>query len=250
MPPALSQRLVNATGPRVALITGGASGIGAATALAFARAGAHVAVSDLPHQAELALKVAEKIKGEVEGAKVVVLEHDVAREDEWERVIEEVHKQLGPLDILVHCAAIAKTKANPENMAVEDFKHTIDINLVGTFLALKWGVRSMKQNKARESKSIITASSVAGIVGFSTFTAYSASKGGTRIMTKSFALHCAGSGYNIRCNSTAAAIVASHPIGRMGRPEEVADVVVFLGSEESSFMTGSEVIVDGGYIAQ
>ncbi|KAI9000147.1 short-chain dehydrogenase/reductase SDR [Hyaloraphidium curvatum] len=277
----VTKRLVNAsTGKgRVCFITGGASGLGSATALAFARNGASaIVLTDLVKQKDLAHSVIETLKKEAGSSlKTLFLEHDVRKEPEWIRVMEETHKAIGPLDVMLTSAGIS---GNGDPWKIEDldmnrYQRMIDINLTGTVLGLKYGIRSMKENKAKESKSIITISSIEGIISEPQALSYGASKGGVRIATKAAALYCAQQKYNIRVNSAhpgyiatpmlgeifdsvdaearkamEASVVARHPIGRMGEPREIADGILFLASEESSFMTGSELVIDGGYTAQ
>lgn len=134
-------------------------------------------------------------------AKLLFLEHDVTNEEQWEQVIAKTQEKLGPLDVLVHAAGIGPLEGPFEDIPTPLFDKIIEINLKGTFLGLKHSIRAMKVNKTKESKSIVTFSSVAGLVGAPPIASYSASKGGVRLMTKSAAVHCATSGYGIRINS-------------------------------------------------
>ncbi|KAI9000152.1 short-chain dehydrogenase/reductase SDR [Hyaloraphidium curvatum] len=277
----VTRRLVNAsTGKgRVCFINGGASGIGASTALQFARNGASaIVLTDLAKQKDLGHSVIEELKKEVGSSlKTLFLPQDVTKEAEWIKVMEETHKAVGPLDVLVNSAGIGRHDFVLEDLELSRWQEMLDINLTGTFLGVKYGIRSMKENKAKESKSIINLSSIEGIVAEPFTHSYSASKGGVRLLTKSAALYCAQAKYGIRVNSihpgyiaTAMvsgalkaafpnpaeakavedALIARHPIGRLGVAREIADGAVFLASEESSFMTGSELVIDGGYTAQ
>jgi len=145
--------------------TGGASGIAAASALKFARAGAAVAITDLPSQAPLAKAVLEKIKKEVPGAKAMWIEHDVTKAKDWERAVAETQSAFGPLDVLVHAAGICIVEGPIEDEAEEIYQRVMDVNVRGTFLGFKYAVRAMKENKVKESKSIVAFSSGAGIIG-------------------------------------------------------------------------------------
>ncbi|KAI9026688.1 short-chain dehydrogenase/reductase SDR [Hyaloraphidium curvatum] len=294
----LTKRLLNAsTGlGRVAVITGGASGLGAASALAFARAGAGaIVLTDLGKQRDLAMSVIEQALNEVgSGLKAAFVEQDVTREAEWVKVVEETHKLAGPMDVLVNSAGIGIIDPVIEDLDMANWDRTIAINLTGTVLGMKYGIRSMKERKAKEAGSIINISSIEGIIAEPHTLSYNASKGGVRIATKAAALcesssfpdsaltysasppaDCAQQKYGIRINSVhpgyiatpllggvgtgsdspeavaaRTAIEARHPLGRMGQPREIADGILFLASDESSFMTGSELVIDGGYTAQ
>jgi 3(or 17)beta-hydroxysteroid dehydrogenase len=246
---------------KIALITGGASGIGLATANLFADEGASVVVTDLhePRTAAAATTLARC-------AKFYAL--DVTREDQWIAVTDAVVAALARIDIVVNCAGVALLK-DIEATTLNDWRALMAVNLDGTFLGCKHAVRVMKD---RGGGSIVNMSSVAGIVGAANLAAYSASKGAVRLLTKSVALHCARKGYNIRCNSVhpsfaetpmlqsmiesardpqkmAANYASAAPLGRLAQPIEVARTILFLASDESAFTTGAEMVIDGGLSA-
>ena len=252
---------------RVALVTGGARGIGAATARALAAAGAKVVVSDF-HDGTA---VADAVGG-------AYVQHDVAVEADWIAAVAFAKSTFGGLDILVNNAGIFWMKPIVET-ALEDFRRMQQVNVEGVFLGLKHAIPAIAERSQRwdGGGSIINLSSVAGLVGQAGGLAYNASKGAVRLMTKSAALECARGGLKIRVNSVhpgiidtpmmAEAAVAvsarngegsnstlerfaqSHPLGRLGRDIDIANAIAFLASDGAAFMTGSEVVVDGGMTA-
>jgi NAD(P)-dependent dehydrogenase (short-subunit alcohol dehydrogenase family) len=243
---------------KVALITGAASGIGRTAAALFHGQGAKVAATD---RNEAGLKTL--------GADAdLTLVQDVTDEARWRTVVDAVVAAFGRLDILVNSAGVA-ILGNIETTTLEDWRRVNAINADGTFLGCREAVRAMKQSGG----SIVNLSSVAGIIGDGSSLAYCASKGAVRLLTKSAALHCARAGYNIRVNSVhpsfaetpmvlegiarakdperiRAGLMRAAPMGRMGKAEEVANTILFLASDESSFTTGAEFMVDGGLTAQ
>lgn len=251
---------------KVALVTGAGKGIGEATARTLAREGAAVVLTDVDAAAGAA--AADAIAAEF-GGQTLFLPQDVADEERWGAVVAEVIERFGRLDILVNNAGIG-TSVNVEEETLAGWRRLQSINLDAVFLGTQAAIAAMK---AGGGGSIVNISSIEGLVGDPNLPAYNASKGGVRLFTKSAALHCAKAGYGIRVNSVhpgyiktpliTAAFAASeegaarlaaltdlHPIGRLGEPEEVANAILFLASEESSFVTGSELVVDGGYTAQ
>src|SRR5271167_2581178 len=199
----------------------------------------------------------------------IVFTHDVTDEARWSEVVDAAVARLGRLDILVNSAGIAII-GNIEVATLDELRKTNAVNVEGVFLVCREAVRVMK---ASGGGSIVNLSSVAGIIGDAQSAAYCASKGAVRLLTKSAALHCGRAGYNIRLNSVHPSfadtamvqeLIASSknpervrdglaraaPLGRLGRAEEIAAAILYLASDESSFTTGAEIVVDGGLTAQ
>jgi len=248
------------------LITGGASGIGLASAEACVREGARVVISDV----NAAEGAAQAQRLAADGLEVAFIRHDVRSEDDWRRVIDDTVQHHGHLDVLVNNAGIAVITPL-EQETLEGWRRTQAINVEGVFLGSREAVRVMKGRGG----SIINLSSIEGIIGEPLVPAYNASKGAVRLFTKSTALHCAQQGYGIRVNSIHPGYVGTPlmvnalgslppgeaaalqqdlmlriPLGRPAEPREIAYGVVFLASDESSYMTGSELVIDGGYTAK
>lgn len=250
---------------KVALVTGAGLGIGRACAALLATEGAKVTVTDIK-EAE-GRSVADEI---VEaGGEAMFVRLDVASEADWSAAIAATERRFGGLNILVNNAGVA-LGADVERTTLEQWRALMAVNLDGVFLGAKHAIAAMK---ASGSGSIINLSSIEGLIGDANLAAYNASKGGVRIFTKSAALHCAKAGYNIRVNSVhpgyiwtpmvenylaaqpdpaaAKAFVAGlHPVGHLGVPNDVAYGVLYLASDESKFVTGAELVIDGGYTAQ
>ena len=247
---------------KTALVTGAASGIGLQTSIRLAEEGARVMMTDI--NLEEGLQQAEKL-----GANAAFLKLDITEEEEWISVLDETVKRFGHLDILVNSAGMVLI-ADVEQITLEDWRKVHAVNLDGTFLGCKHGVRVMKEFGAG---SIINLSSVSGMIGGFNLAAYNSSKGAVRMLTKSVALHCARAGYGIRCNSihptfietpmlesmirdspdpekARQTLVLQVPLRRIGRPDDVANMIVYLASDESTFVTGTEMVIDGGVIAQ
>ena len=242
---------------KVAIISGGARGMGAAEARMFAREGAKVVIGDLLE--EEGAKVAAEI-GET-GGEALFVRLEVTDEASWQSAVEAAVERFGKVDILVNNAAILRLQGLLETTE-EIWDEVMDVNAKGTFLGTKAVIPEMRR---AGGGSIINISSGAGITGSQRNTAYHASKGAVRIFTKSAAIQYAGE--NIRVNSVHPGpidtdMLASSrtaeggrtpdqiPLGRYGRPEEVAYGVLYLASDESSFVTGSEVVIDGGRTAE
>ena len=252
---------------RVALVTGGAQGIGAASARALAEAGARVLVTDVGD--------GEAVAKEIGGA---FLSHDVTDEAQWAAAVAHAKQTFGGLDILVNNAGVF-WRAPIVATELEAFRHMQKINVEGVFLGMKHAIPALAERAAKwdGGGAIVNISSVAGIVGSPLTLAYNASKGAVRLMTKTAAIECGRGGMKIRANSvhpgvieTAMAeavigsvasaggegsnsarerVVALHPLGRLGRASDVANAVKFLASDAAAFVTGSELVVDGGMTA-
>jgi len=247
---------------KIALVTGAASGIGLQTSIRLVEEEARVMMTDI--NLEEGSREARKL-----GKQAAFLKHDITLEEDWKSVLEETVRRFDRLDILVNSAGMVLI-ADVEQISLEDWRRVHAVNLDGTFLGCKHGVRVMKEFGAG---SIINLSSVSGLIGGFNLAAYNSSKAGVRLLTKSVALHCARSGYGIRCNSihptfietpmldqliadapdpekARQTLVRQVPLRRIGRPDEVAQMIVYLASDESTFVTGTEMVIDGGVVAQ
>ena len=247
---------------KTVVITGAASGLGAATAQRLHREGAFVVVTD---------RDTARGEGIARGLRERSLyrQLDVTREDDWVRVVDGVVALKGRLDVLVNNAGIG-VPASIEDATIEDLRRTYAVNVEGVFLGCKHAVRVMK---GRGGGSIINVSSAAALIGAPDLCTYAASKGAVRSLTKSVAIHCARNGYGIRCNSIHPVFIdtpmldamldasgdparlrrgleKSIPLGRIGDPEDVAAAVAYLASDDAKFLTGLELPVDGGFMAQ
>jgi 3(or 17)beta-hydroxysteroid dehydrogenase len=246
---------------KVAIITGAASGIGRGCARTLAREGASVVIAD--RDAEAGAKVAAEL-----GAPHQFELLDVTDEAGWARVVDATVGAFGRLDILVNSAGIA-VWGDVESLTLAQWRHQHAVNSDGTFLGCRAALGAMKQTGGG---SIINLSSVAGLIGVADAAAYCSSKGAVRLLTKSVALHAARAGYNVRCNSvhpsfidtpmvsavvnaspdqakTRAAFERAAPLRRLGEVDDVANLVLYLASDESKFVTGTELVVDGGLTA-
>jgi len=245
---------------KVAIISGGARGMGAAEAKLFAREGAKVIICDVLEDEG---RQTEAEINEV-GGDAVFVKLDVTSQDEWENAVNTAIERFGKLDILVNNAGII-VQSTIEDMTVELWDKVMDVNAKGVFLGTKTAIPHMKE---AGGGSIVNISSISGIIGQDNVNAgYNASKGAVRIFTKAAAVQYAKE--NIRVNSIHPGPIATPmtaegradpervaltaertPLGRYGEPEEVANAVLFLASDEASYVTGSEIVVDGGYTAQ
>lgn len=249
---------------RIALVTGAAQGIGKACAEILAKEGAFVFLSDV--QDELGESVAKAI-----GPRAAYLHQDVSSEAEWQKVIETILQKKGALNIVVNNAGITGLGGDPqdpENESLESWRKIHAVNAEGVFLGCKYGIRAMKKGQG----SIVNISSRSGVVGIPGAAAYAASKAAVRNHTKSVALYCCQKGYKIRCNSVHPAAILTPmwdptlgtgtrrkemidllakdiPMGKLGEPEDVAYAVLFLASDESKYITGTELVIDGGILA-
>ena len=241
---------------KIALVTGAASGIGKSCSERLAKAGATVVLTDVQDSVGKAVCAAINKSG----GKAIYLHQDVTSEDEWIGVIAEVRAQFGRLDVFVNNAGIGIGGLVTE-MTLETWRKQQAINVEGVFLGVKHSLPLMRTSG--EGGSIINMSSVAGLKGSAGMSAYCATKGAVRLFSKSIALECAAAGDKIRVNSVHPgpidtdmlsvrtpeqnqARINQIPMGRLGSPDEVANVVCFLLSDEARYMTGSELAVDGG----
>ena len=244
----------------VVLITGALTGIGRATALAFAQEGAHVVVSGR-HDEEGKKLVAELREL---GAEVEFVRSDVRHEEDLRSLIDKTVARFGRLDAAVNCAGTEGTPGPLTDQSAETYAATFDTNVLGTLLSMKHEMRVML---AQGSGSIVNVSSTFGHTGAAGASIYAASKHAVEGLTKSAALEAASSG--VRVNTVApgpietemlnrftgtderkASLAATVPLKRVGRPEEIAQTIMFLASDNASFITGASYLVDGGKTAQ
>ena len=252
---------------KTAFISGGARGLGAEMARLLHGEGANVMVTDILEDEGHALANDHE--------NMTFMAHDVLKEDQWIATIEATKEVYGGLDILVNNAGIAHNATTIEETSYEQWRKVVGIDLDAVFLGCKHGVGLMKVSGG----SIINISSIYGIVGSAGQAPYHAAKGGVRLLTKALAVELAHLGYGIRVNSVHPGFVGTDmvrdglrqavenglmpgeneaieiltmqtPIGRLGVPRDIANAVLFLASEESAWMTGAELVVDGGYTAQ
>lgn len=247
---------------KVALVTGGSTGIGAATALAFAREGCKVVIGDIALEA--GQKIVQKIADE--GGEARFIKVDVSKAQEIEALVKETVVAFGRLDYAFNNAGIGGEQAPTAEYSEEAWNRVISINLTGVWLCMKYEIRQML---AQGGGAIVNMSSILGNVGFAGSPAYVASKHGVVGLTASAALEYAAEG--IRVNAVCPGfietpmldhagilgnpalreqIVALHPVNRLGKPEEVAAAVLWLCSDAASFVTGHAMLVDGGYTAR
>ena len=249
---------------KIALITGAAQGLGAETARILAVEGASVVLTDI--NAEGVRQVAEEINT-VGCDKANAFGQDVSSEDGWQQTIEKIRDRFGRFDILVNNAGIGSI-GNVEDETLETWKHVHAIDLDSVFLGCKYGIPLMAESGGG---SIINVSSISGIIAGHNLAAYNSAKAAVRHLSKSVALHCAHEGNKIRCNSVHPAFIDTPildglvggsdrqaaldklgrqiPLGRVGQPEDVAYAVLYLASDESQFVTGTEIRIDGGISA-
>lgn len=249
---------------KIALVTGAGSGLGRAIATLLAREGARVAVSDIDEAT--ARETAAAINAERPDA-ALALAHDVTDEDQWQDVLARVVAHFGGLHVLVNNAGIGDG-GTVEEVSFETWKRVHAVDLDSVFLGCKYAIAHIH---ASGGGSIVNISSIAGIIAGHNMAPYNSAKAGVRHLSKSVALHCAKQGYNIRSNSVHptfiktpildplvdrfgreeayAKLARQVPMGRIGEPDDVAYGVLYLASDESSFMTGAELVLDGGISA-
>ncbi|EJF08584.1 dehydrogenase [Pontibacter sp. BAB1700] len=245
---------------KVALVTGGSSGIGKSSAILYAREGARVVVSDI-HE-EPGMQVVQEIEGQ--GGEAIFVLGDVSKPEDCERMVQQAVEKFGRLDIAFNNAGIGG-EANPiGEMSIEGWNKVISVNLNSVFYCMHFQIRQMLQNGGG---AIVNNSSILGQVGFANSAAYVAAKHGVVGLTKNGGIEYAAQG--IRVNAIGPAFIKTplltdagmteevlqflagkHPIGRLGEPEEVAELVIWLSSDKASFVTGAYYAVDGAYLTQ
>ncbi|MCL2760400.1 MAG: SDR family oxidoreductase [Desulfuromonadales bacterium] len=242
---------------KVVIVTGGTSGIGEATVKAFAKEGAKIVIADFDEKGK---DLASKLKKA--GHEALFIKIDVSKEKDTKKMVAETVKHFGKIDILFANAGIANDN-EATGLTLEAWQKTIDVNLTGVFLSDKYVIEQMVKQKS--GGAIVNCGSIHGFVGRNQVTAYGASKGGVKLLTQTLAIDYAK--HNIRVNAICPgyidtplldiipakqkkALAALHPLGRLGRSEEVANAVLFLASDEASFITGASLLIDGGYTAQ
>ncbi|MFQ5698829.1 MAG: SDR family oxidoreductase [Myxococcota bacterium] len=242
---------------KVAIVTGAASGLGRAASAALVREGGRVVLADL--DLERGSRLASQL-----GDATRFIEHDVRDEASWVRLLDQARSALGRLDALVNNAGIVRVRSI-EDTSLDDWDAVMAVNARGVFLGCKHAVRAMRESGG----SIVNVSSIAALMGTAPFLAYSASKGAVRSLSKSVAAHCRQRGYTIRCNSihpggidtplvqgvrddpglaaNSDLLESSRPERSLARPEDVADLILFLVSDESVRINGAELVIDDGH---
>jgi NAD(P)-dependent dehydrogenase (short-subunit alcohol dehydrogenase family) len=241
---------------KVTIVTGGASGIGKATVKLFVEQGAKTVIADFSEKGQ---KLSDELNRE--GFDTSFVKTDVTKEEDTKHMIISTVKKYGKVDILFANAGIAHDGSAHE-LTYEDWKRTIDINLSGVFLSNKYAIEQMKK---QGSGVIVNCGSIHSHAGKAGVTAYASAKGGVKLLTQSLALDYAKEGIRVnavcpgyidtplikgRNEAITQHLISLHPMGRLGKAEEVAKAVLFLASEDASFITGSTLMVDGGYTAQ
>jgi NAD(P)-dependent dehydrogenase (short-subunit alcohol dehydrogenase family) len=254
---------------KIALVTGGAQGLGEAAVRMLAREGARVVITDINFDG--AKKVAQSVNEKHKGS-AVAFPHDVTSGDDWNRVFDQTERAFGGLHVLVNNAGIGLTK-DLEDVTLEEWRRVHAIDLDGVFLGCKLVLPLMaKTVKATGlGGSIVNISSISGIIAGHNMAAYNSAKAGVRHLSKSVALYCARKGYGIRSNSVHPVFIATPilddivqrfgkeqayaklgrqvPLGHIGEPDDIAYAILYLASDESKFVTGAELKVDGGISA-
>lgn len=248
-----------------AFISGGAQGLGAAMARKLASEGAKVSVADLNHEG--AKRVAAEINAEFGEGVAFAFPLDVTKEDQWIFALEEADAAMGGISVLINNAGIS-LGGDIESLAFEDWKQVMNVNVDSVFLGTKHALKYMRQN---QPGSIINISSIAGLIAAHNTPSYNASKAAVWLLSKGIALHCAKQGLDIRSNSihptyidtpildplrqrfgkaeAEAKLARQVPLGRIGETEDIANAALYLASDESKFMTGAEMKLDGGISA-
>ena len=253
---------------KYAIVTGSTQGLGEAIARMLARQGARVAITDLNF--ELAKEVAASINHDYPG-RAFAYAHDVAEEDQWAEVVKQAAADMGGLSVLVHNAGIGGGLKSIEECDLESWRRMQAVNTDSIMLGTKHALPYLREN---QPGSIVVISSMAGVLAAPGMGAYNASKAAAWLLSKTIALECAKSGWDIRCNSVHPVFIKTAildpfvamaggdeakaherlsrgiPMGRIGEPDDVAYAVLYLASDESKFVTGIELKIDGGMSAQ
>ena len=253
---------------KLALVTGAAQGLGAAAAWMLAREGARVLLTDI--NADGVAAQAAAIDAECGAGTAFAMRHDVTSEDDWKAAIAKAEAEMGGLSILVNNAGIG-VRGNIETCTLAEWQRGFAVNVDSVFLGCQTALPLMKDN---QPGSIVNISSIAGLIASDTMPGYNASKAAVWMLSKSVALYCGKMGWNIRCNSVHPTFIdtpildgmaasSGHPkevimsklarqipLGRVGEPDDIAQAVLYLGSNESKFVTGAELKVDGGISAK
>ena len=247
---------------KVALVTGGASGIGRGTCRLFAREGAKVAIADIA--AAAGREVEDEIVGS--GGEAMFVHLDVAKEEEWAEAVRRTVERFGRLDVVVNNAGMSTdaTRETVEHTGLDAWNQAMGVNATGVFLGMKHAIPEMRRVGGG---SIVNVASVYGLVGSKRGTVYHASKGAVRMLTKSAAVQYAAEGIRVNVVHPGFADTGmtkelharpgvreererQTPLGRLGKPEDIAWGIVYLASDEASFVTGSDLVIDGGMTAQ
>ncbi len=249
---------------KVALITGGASGLGKATGQLMAKEGATVILTDL--QEVEGTEVSKQIIDD-EG-KCFFMKQDTTSEEDWREICDYILERHGHLDILLNGAGVGGSGIEIEDMDFSIWRNCLSVNLDGVFLGCKYGIKAMRKGRGG---SIINISSILGFAGLATATNYCASKGGVRLLTKAAALECARKTPLVRVNSIHPGFIDTPmvagaiqrrgpefrnyieenvPLGKLGEPSDIAEGVVYLASDGAKFVTGTELTIDGGFLAR
>ena len=251
---------------KIVLVTGAAMGLGSAMAKRLAREGAFIFATDIADAAGAAV-VAEIVAA---GGRAEYLHQDVTQPEAWDAVFARIRAAHGRLDVLVNNAG-GGTYNDIESVSFQDWRRIMAINLDATFLGTQLAIKWMKTTGGG---SIVNVSSIAAFIGSPNLAAYCAAKAGIQMLSKSAAVYCGQKGYGIRVNSihpglidtqsgremahlatglpeeqAIAAFAGMHPLGRIGQPDEIANGVLYLASDEASFVTGTHLIIDGGFTA-
>lgn len=249
---------------KMAIVTGAAQGLGAATATMLAREGAKVTLTDINGGGAdaQAAKINEMYPGSA-----FAMQHDVTSETRWQEVVKQAHDQMGGLNVLVNNAGIGSI-GSVEDEEYATFKKVMTVDVDSVFLGCKYAIPLMR---AHAPGSIVNISSIAGLIASGNYVSYNTAKSGVWMISKSIALHCAKKKMDIRCNSVHPTFIDTPildrtkemfgaeealaklgrqvPLGRVGEPDDIAYAVLYLASDESKFVTGAELKVDGGISA-